>query len=504
MSLDALRTRPWLGVLLVGLLALVVRLPGLGRPLWLDEVWSMRMAALPTAEAVETLRHDDAHPPGYTLALKAWLSVFPGDLGARGFSLLVGLLHVAALGLVARRLLGPGAGLLAAALAAVSGEVAWPAVEVRSFALAALLLTLAWWAAIEALERGRAWRFALAALPLAAALWCFYHALLGAFALLGFALALKPPARRMWGLVLAGLGAGALFLPWLPALLEQHAWVSERARAGHAGLTFDARGLLDRWLNQHLVATAPFYGLGGLLALPVLGWAWWARRRQGGLRSWLQAPTRGEHARALRALVVLVLVYLLAALAVGVAGSFLSRRYVTFLAGAWCVLLAALLLHVQPHLRAWLVAALVVGGAAGTAWRLAHDKHPDWPAGVAALEARAAPGAPVLVEPGFETLCWRHYGGRAALAVPDELGGGTGARVLRRGWLEAADVPALGRTLDGAGETWLVRVRGRPRAEGKALDDALAGLGFTREAVVRERSLELERWVRADQPSTPK
>lgn len=521
---DALRTRPWLGVLLVGLLALAVRLPGLARPLWLDECFSMRMAAMAPAQLVAATRAEDAHPPGYYLVLHGWLEAVPGaaahaDLAARVLSLLAGLAHVALLGLVARSLLGREAGWIAALLAASSGALAWPSLEVRSFALAAALGTAGWLLAWRSVQAGGWLRPAGAALCLAAALWCFYHALLAALAVLGFVLALKPAPRRLLGLVLAGAAAGLLFAPWLPALLEQLAWVRERAAEGHAGLELGWRGLADRWLNQHLLVTAPAYGLGGLLALPVLAVACWRGWRGGtgatgstgvqgvqgmhGARGWrgvraaLGGPAPGGHPRALRALLVLLGVGLLGVLAAGLAGSFISHRYATFLAGAWCVLGAAWLVRVPAPTRRALLLALVLGGAVGSAWRVAQQRHPDWPQAVATLAARVAPGTPVLVEPGFQVLCWRHYAGVPARAVPCELDKEPGAPGgLARAWLEARDEPALRALLAGQAEAWLVRVRKGPQPLGEALDRALAAHGYALRESLPQRGLVLERWAR--------
>lgn len=528
-----LRTRPWLGVLLVGLLALAVRLPGLARPLWLDECFSLRMAALPPAALVHEARTGDAHPPGYYLVLRAWLQQGPGaqpgepgsvDLAARSLSLLLGLLHVGVLALLARSLLGREAGWLAGLLAATSGAMAWPAVEVRSFALAALLASTAWLLAWRTVQSGGWLRPAGAALCLAGALWCFYHAALAALALLGFVLALRPPPRRLASLLLAGVGAALLFAPWLPALLEQLAWVRGQAQAGHAGLELGWRGLADRWLNQHLLVTAPAYGLGGLLALPVLlhagvrGWrgaqgvTGWPGVRAALLGPALPAPALpgqvlpgqvspaqalpAGHPQALRALLVLLAVGLLGVLAAGLAGTFISHRYATFLAGAWCVLGAAWLVRVPAPTRRWLVLALVAGGAVGSAWSLAQRRHPDWPGAVAALGARAEAGTPVLVEPGFQVLCWRHYAGVPARAVPGELALEPGAPGgLARAWLEPRDEPALRAVLAGRPEAWLVRVRKGPRPEGEALDRALAALGYALRESLPGRGVLLERWA---------
>lgn len=495
--------RPLLLALGLLLLALAVRLPAIDRSLWLDECFSMDMAAQPPADLPRLLRERDTHPPGYYLALGAWLELSPStrsgaDGSARVFSLLTNLLHVLLLGLVARRLLGARAGWVTAALAAVSGELAWPGTEVRSFALAALLLTLAWLIALEALERGRAWRYALSAVPLAAACWTFYYAVLGAFALVAFFLVLRPPVRRLLALLAAWAAAGLTVLPWLPSLRVQASWVLERSAASAARLSFDEPAqLLDRWVHQHLVVLGPWFWLGGLLALAPLLIAWRQRVAWG----WRWQPAPAERPRAFAALGALALAYLLAVLLAGLAGSFVGRRYATFLAGAWCVVAAGLHARLSPRIQRWVLALLLVGGAVGTLGRSLWPKHCDWRGATAWVEAQASDGELVGVEPTFEILCWRHYaeaGGPPAAGLPGELPRLAGDASSQRNvaYVEADHAAALTTWLRLREGLWLLRVEGRSRPREDALAGALEAGGWRRARTRAFTGLAIEHWVR--------
>ncbi len=492
--------------LLLGLallvLALAVRLPALERSLWLDECFSIEMAAQPPADLARVLREHDTHPPGYYLALSAWLDLAPStppgtDRWARSFSLLANLLHVLLLGLVARRLLGARAGWVAAALGCVSGELAWPGTEVRSFALAALLLTLAWLLALEALERGRLWRYALTAAALAGAGWTFYYAAVGAVALAAFFVVLRPPTRRLVGLLAAGVGAGLTLWPWLPSLRAQAAWVIEQSAAGAASLSLDARGLLHRWLNQHVVGLGPWYWLGGLLALPLLLVAWRRREAWG----WRWQPASGERPRVLAALGALVVAYLLSVLLVGLLGSFVGRRYATFLAGVWCVVAAGVHGRLSPRIQGWVLALLLVGGAAGTLYLSLAPRHCDWRGATAWVEAEVKDGEIVGVEPSFQILCWRHYareGAPPAAGLPGELPRlAADARAPRAAaYVEARDEAALRAWLGAREGLWLLRVEGRSRPRDDALAAALGREGWRLATTTVFTGLAIEHWVR--------
>ena len=90
------------GPLLALAVALVLRVPYVTtRSIWYDEAFSWQTAGFPFSETMGCLVQD-AHPPLYYWALKAWIAV-AGDsvLALRGLSVIFGLLTVAGMYLAA-------------------------------------------------------------------------------------------------------------------------------------------------------------------------------------------------------------------------------------------------------------------------------------------------------------------------------------------------------------------------------------------------------------------
>jgi mannosyltransferase len=191
--------------------------------LWLDEALSVNIATLPLGEMFDALRRD-GHPPLYYLLLHGWTSVFgEGDAAVRSLS---GVLSLATLPLVwvaGRRYGGRSAGLAAVVLLATNPFAIRYATEARMYALVTLLALGAWLSIRVALDRMS--RLALAGVAVSTGLlllahyWSFYLvAAAGAVLLWWWLRRGHAEARR----VLAAMAAGCLlFLPWLPAFLEQ-------------------------------------------------------------------------------------------------------------------------------------------------------------------------------------------------------------------------------------------------------------------------------------------
>jgi mannosyltransferase len=147
-----LRNRLPLGLIL--LVGTGLRLFRLGaESLWYDETVSVMLAGSPLREL---LRHTagDIHPPGYYLLLRAWLLLSGYPTGhadpagnglefAAGFlSLAAGVLLIALVYSLARRLAGRSVALPAAALVALSPFNLWYSQEVRMYTLGACLGTV--------------------------------------------------------------------------------------------------------------------------------------------------------------------------------------------------------------------------------------------------------------------------------------------------------------------------------------------------------------------------
>ena len=148
-------------LLLVLLASLGLRVYRLGdKSVWWDEglaAWAARQSPVEIAQWTSA----DVHPPLYFWMLYAWRR-FSGEseFGLRYLSAMIGVLTVAATYRLAnegfvRGVSSPAAGLLAAALIALSRFDVWWSQEMRMYALSALWAALALWAAIRTWDRGR-------------------------------------------------------------------------------------------------------------------------------------------------------------------------------------------------------------------------------------------------------------------------------------------------------------------------------------------------------------
>ncbi|RMG10075.1 MAG: hypothetical protein D6731_18230 [Planctomycetota bacterium] len=202
-------------------LAFLARLPGLGRSLGYDELFTLTRFATSPARAVGEQVAAANHP---LASLFAWAAArfAEGEVGLRLPFVVLGALAAPALGASVARLAGRRAGFLAGALLALGP---WPTLasqQVRGYApllLCAALLP----GAVERLARARSSasvRGASVALTLVVALGFWAHATFVAASLSvsGAALLLAQPGRR--ARLAAALGTGHLagLLLWAPIL----------------------------------------------------------------------------------------------------------------------------------------------------------------------------------------------------------------------------------------------------------------------------------------------
>ncbi|HEX6202520.1 MAG TPA: hypothetical protein VF100_05910, partial [Thermoanaerobaculia bacterium] len=152
--------------LLVALvLPLLVARARLESSLWMDEVYTLQIVHHRPAQLVD-LTARDVHPPGYYLALQAWLAAAraagfePGTVWARGLGVAVWLALVVAVWGMVRRLAGPRAAGLAAWSVGGAAAVGALAVQVRGYSLVGAAAVVGFLAALlgeRAAAAGR-WR----------------------------------------------------------------------------------------------------------------------------------------------------------------------------------------------------------------------------------------------------------------------------------------------------------------------------------------------------------
>ena len=140
-----------------------------GRPeLWRDELASWSFASRPVTEMFSAARHTGATQLAYYLLLHVWIVAFGDSADAmRALSVLAMAAAAACVALVGRRVAGARAGLVAGLVFALVPSVSRFAQEVRFYALATLVATLATLLLLRALDRPSALRWLAYAVSLA-------------------------------------------------------------------------------------------------------------------------------------------------------------------------------------------------------------------------------------------------------------------------------------------------------------------------------------------------
>lgn len=214
-----------LGLLCAGAVALgaAARLYlALARPVWADEAFTLELARRPVSQILAMLRVDSGPPLHYLVSRIVLLPLpTPGDkdVVVRLLAVLLSILHIPLLLVVARRLGRASDGPVAAMLFSVIPLAVWYGSEGRGYALASLLVLMAFERSLKARETGGAAPAVIAGLAAAGALLSHY---LAVFPLLGVTAALLPGTWRQRRLhALSAVVAGAALVPWAGVALTQ-------------------------------------------------------------------------------------------------------------------------------------------------------------------------------------------------------------------------------------------------------------------------------------------
>ncbi len=135
------------GILLLALLLRAVTLDG--QSFFVDEISELVLSKKPLAKIVVA---PDSAPPFFPLALKNWLTFWRTDAAARWLSLICGLASIVCVWAIGRRLVDNATGLAAAFVLAILPMHVFYSQFVRSYSLLFLLVALALWLLLRAVE----------------------------------------------------------------------------------------------------------------------------------------------------------------------------------------------------------------------------------------------------------------------------------------------------------------------------------------------------------------
>ena len=302
----------------ITLLAFALRVYHLdGQSLWYDEGFSVYLAQMSMGE-ITARTAADIQPPVYYYLLHGWmLALGRSEVALRLLSAVFGVLTVPLVFLLARRLLGAGAGLLAALLIAVSPFHVWYAQEARMYTLVTMLGVLSSWLALRlagddaARRAGRPALWAAYALTNVVAVYTHYYAFfLVAFQALYLLAAWlwRGRPRRLAAAAAAALLATLLaYAPWAGFALNRYA-VDESYWQGALSLDFVRKTLLAFSAGQTVFEAQAQVFAAGYVLLAALGVAWLLRRAGGGI-----APDRSAIFLLLYLVVPFILLYLFSA-----------------------------------------------------------------------------------------------------------------------------------------------------------------------------------------------
>jgi mannosyltransferase len=217
----------WIGGGLVALMALsaLMRSQYLSGQLWMDEAITTGIAHHSLTAIPGVLRYD-GNPPLYYMTLHVWMSLFgTSEAASHSLSLLFGVLTVPLGGWACWTMFGRRAGIMAALLFAFNAWLTAYAQETRMYELMGLLGVAATAGYVLGfVYRRRRFLFLFGG---ALTLMLYTHSW-GTFFFAGSAIALIPSLlscddRRglLRDAVITFVGAGILYLPWVPTLLYQ-------------------------------------------------------------------------------------------------------------------------------------------------------------------------------------------------------------------------------------------------------------------------------------------
>lgn len=348
------------------------------------------------------------------VVLHYWMKIGESEFVVRLPTVLLATLCIAAVYRLGRHLFGPPAGTLSALLLSLAPLHVYYSREARMYTLASLSTTLALhflWAALYRPTTTARWRY-WAAYTLSAAGGLYTHYYTGfTFLAAGALLAVRTARRAEWtrlrSLVLAQLGVGVLFAPWLPTFAAQ---LESNPVKWIPALTWQRFSeILTRFIArpEFLGPGLPAVQLAAVLLLAA------------GLLAHIRARRLSQTSASWDAY-LLIATAAIGPIAISVLVSmfkpFLVDRYLVASVPPACVLLSRAITHPRRNHPTMLMGIILIAGMAVSAYGVSTTRwRQDWRAVAAYVAHDSTPGDVIVLIPGRNLLPFNHYC-RGALA----------------------------------------------------------------------------------------
>jgi hypothetical protein len=372
-------------------IALVGRLIYLQRfSFWRDEAFTGVVVRRSWTAMFDAVRSDSAPPLGYLIS-HVVASVSSDPWALRVVSVMAGTAAVPIAGALARRLGGDRAGLLGAAVVAVTPPLVISSRDARMYALATTLVMLCALTLWRALERPSRQRLVVYGVCVTLAVYTHYFAAVGVVAQLAVAGLLHPEPRAWRRAGASALLGGLTLVPWLIAASAQfqHAgvpfWVRSVSFDGILGtLTVIAAGQAVDDNNPARMAIVLFQA-GAIVGCTI------------GLCAAAVAVWRGDQAqrRATGYVACSALAGVTLIVAISLRQSFLEWRYTGVVWGPLFAVVGLGLAQLRPHL----LSGLCIGAMASASFALmlGFTRGPNVPSMTAYLDQVMQPGDQVVL-----------------------------------------------------------------------------------------------------------
>jgi mannosyltransferase len=404
-------------LILILAFAVIIRIINLGaESIWLDEASSVTLARLPLAGIIDLVSREDVHPPLYYLALHYWV-MLAGDSesAVRLLSVLFAALSILVIHRVASLLFDRWTGLLSALLLSVSLLHILFSQEARMYALLGLLSLLSFYFLIRLFEGDESsliftgYLVSTALLPYTQVYGWFVIAAENLFFLSLYLLSRGTFQRLIKRWIFAQVLVVALFLPWVPVMMQQISRVQQSFWIPAPSLR-----LLGLTLNEYVFSNSLLWIYPLLIALCIIShWKFNRRSVETDLQS--SAPARREAWFSDRYKIYFLLTWLLVPVLVPFMLSYFMRpiflpKYTIAALPAFVILAARGLMDIRFALaRLLLIALILYLSVSGLRGYWGTQRKPDWRNAVGYFNQMAKPNDLVLFYPSFSQVPFDYY-----------------------------------------------------------------------------------------------